>query len=214
MAARDIVALKPKTQVMLLINLNPHSGLVNGSRGIVTGFRRFTLLELATCPNNKRQQRMEKDQYRMIFPKQHGDDPNEVSIPIPLVTFIPPKSVSNSVEADYFSDIPIMPHVFEQVIRQPAGYSSRLVRVQFPLDWAWALTIHKCQGMSLDYAIIDIEKTFLPGQAYVALSRVRSTSGLQIQGNYKTWHNIFRADKAVHFFHEYLESKKSEDQRP
>ena len=52
-------------------------------------------------------------------------------------------------------------------------------RSQIPLILAWSLTIHKCQGSSLDYAICDIGASiFVEGQAYVALSRVRTSSGL------------------------------------
>ena len=53
---------------------------------------------------------------------------------------------------------------------------------QVPLRCAWAITIHKSQGMTLDRAVMDLRRTFAPGMGYVALSRVQGLAGLFLDG--------------------------------
>jgi ATP-dependent DNA helicase PIF1 len=117
--------LKLGAQVMLLTNLDQEAGLVNGSRGVITGF----------APSG-----------------------------LPMVRFL---NTSNSIIIDRASWwLP------------DDNYTGRS---QIPLKIAYAITIHKSQGSTLDCALIDIgSNTFEYGQAYVALSRVRSLEGLYI----------------------------------
>jgi len=124
---KEEIDLVVGAQVMLLFNMNPDAGLVNGSRGVVTGF------------------------------KAVGDTVQ------PIVQFM------NGME------FPIEPHEWEV-----DGYKG-ITRKQIPLLLAWACTIHKAQGSTLDSALIDIgTNTFECGQAYVALSRVKSLEALYV----------------------------------
>ena len=84
-----------------------------------------------------------------------------------------------------------VPIVQIQVSFPVKGESVQATRTQFPLTLAWAVTIHKCQGLTLPEIVVDMlpsKVTFAPGQAYVPFSRARQLEKLHIV-NY-TWTQI------------------------
>jgi hypothetical protein len=69
---------------------------------------------------------------------------------------------------------------------------------QFPLRLAWAITIHKSQGLTFDKAIIDAGEAFAPGQVYVALSRCTSLDGLVLKSKVRP-NSLFIDNRIVEF---------------
>ena len=75
---------------------------------------------------------------------------------------------------------------------------------QFPLRLAFSITIHKAQGLTLDSAYIDVRAAREPGQAYVALSRLRTLAGLHL----KEWFSgVFVSKAAIDFYRNTTQSK-------
>ena len=73
---------------------------------------------------------------------------------------------------------------------------------QYPLKAAWAITVHKSQGLTFDKAIIDVHAAFSPGQAYVALSRCRTLEGLVLSSPVSA--SVFMKDNAVDAYMNYI----------
>jgi ATP-dependent DNA helicase PIF1 len=155
------LALKVGARVVLLQNLSPK--LVNGSQGVIIGFQHAT-----TELEKIREARGEHQSIREESIKAYQE-----SNPIwrPLVRF-----ANGHVEL-----IPAFPSAS---IRGGSNLQDQYVvcRTQIPLTLAWALSIHKSQGMTLDYVEVSSQDIFESGQLYVALSRATHLGGLRLTG--------------------------------
>ena len=78
---------------------------------------------------------------------------------------------------------------------------------QYPIRLAWAITVHKSQGLTLQKAVVDLNQSFAPGQVYVALSRCTSMEGLVLRSKLNIG-NIIVDDRVV----DYAQSENEEDE--
>jgi len=99
--------------------------------------------------------------------------------------------------------VEVGPHKWERVIHKTKQDGTILTEKvatmeQYPFKLAYATTIHKSMGLTLDYIDIDLTNCFAPGQAYVALSRAKTFDGLRLRGWNK---NVIKADPIVKKFY-------------
>ena len=93
---------------------------------------------------------------------------------------------------DYPNCVPVERHKGQY--QKHGNKGAQITRMQFPLTLSWAVTIHKCQGLTLQNIVVDMKGKFNRGQAYVALSRVKSLQGLYITNFNKS---AIKTDSAV-----------------
>ena len=86
-------------------------------------------------------------------------------------------------------------------------------RTMYPLVLAWAVSIHRAQGATLDRMVTDLSQCFAKGQAYVALSRVREIQHLQLQGELKLFKLNNVDKKALHWYEECKERSEKRAKR-
>ena len=173
------VAIKIGARVMLVANIDIEDRLINGQLGSVVHFR------------------LRNERVEMIYVKF---DDEKAGL----------KLQSRDRYASSSQSVPI--ERSEATFSLNKGKGSFIKRTQFPLILSYACTVHKVQGLTLDRAVIsfDLEKqrSFNPGQMYVALSRVKSIDGLYFTGQYS--HSAFTCSKKV--ADEYTRLRMTENQ--
>lgn len=187
MMAPKSIDLKLDAQVMLIKNLD--ASLVNGSLGRVIGFSDERTFEMgAGIPDDPTMDvAFNKARKKLSSFSRDGELMSNSGKQFPVVQFV---SASG------------MPRV---ILCQPEEWKVELPngevqakRTQLPLILAWALSIHKAQGQTLERVTVNLGKVFEKGQAYVALSRATCQEGLRVIGFDR--HKVMAHPKVVEFY--------------
>jgi len=151
--------------VMLVANINIEAGLVNGSQGRLVSFKRYDpdTFELPSAMGEVAEYR--EDQVQKWIGRQERIDGEKMFYPV--VRF------ANGLLRT------IYPVCQVSLLGDKEPYS-KLSRTQVPLIPAWAITIHKSQGLTMDKVIVNLDANFEREMVYAALSRARSLRGLRI----------------------------------
>ncbi|WVW86550.1 hypothetical protein I302_108600 [Kwoniella bestiolae CBS 10118] len=178
--------LKVGALVMLVTNMQD-GVLVNGSTGTVVDF--MTLSE-ASAVN--------------IHPAagNYGSAPDP-KVAWPVVEFIPSKHASGKVAKRV-----VVPQMSVDVLN--AAGRAEATRHQIPLILAWALTIHKSQGQTLERVKIDLNNIFVEGQTYVAISRAVSLDTLQLL-NFSA-HKVMAHSRVIEWAKPFEQEQKDEEE--
>lgn len=185
--APEKLVLKIGAQVMLLKNLDLDAQLINGSRGVVTKFEKVSIQNLKDGDHDSKNENESEDKDDDQSDQNNQSDQSDNDDDQSDQDDSNKKSTSSSLMSYIFCPVVQFTNGVERLIKLENWdtiIDGRIVaRVrQIPLILAWALTVHKCQGMSLDRVRIHFANAFEDGQIYVAISRAKSLDGLSLIG--------------------------------
>jgi ATP-dependent DNA helicase PIF1 len=163
------IELKVNSQVMLIKNMD--DTLVNGSLGRVVGFMNEKTWDVMNENGEYEPDASDEEAKQKIRAKSRDGAATDTGKRWPLVQFVMPDGTSRQLL--------VPPESWK--VELPNG-EVQAERSQVPLILAWALSIHKAQGQTLERVKVNLGRVFEKGQAYVALSRATCKEGLQVKG--------------------------------
>lgn len=156
------LVLKEGMLVILLVNWDLSSSLANGSQGTIVGFEKHDPKLFPEVPRDWEHSGRKNGLVNLFVKRAAVQE-------WPIVKFL-----NGTTRTVY-------PRCMINELGDHEPYSL-LSRTQIPLMAAWAMTVHKAQGMTLSRVIVDLRYSFEPGQEYVALSRAETLGGLKVEG--------------------------------
>ncbi|KAK5989155.1 ATP-dependent DNA helicase PIF1 [Cladobotryum mycophilum] len=200
MMAPKSLELKVNSQVMLIKNLD--ESLVNGTLGKVVAFSDEKTFDMNSPDSfdSDMPDAMAKARKKLGAFGHDGDSSSSVQ-KFPVVQFIATDGVSRV----------ILCQPEEWKVELPNG-EVQAKRTQLPLILAWALSIHKAQGQTLERVTVNLGKVFEKGQAYVALSRATSQQGLRVLGFDKT--KVMAHPRVITFYRQLYSAEEALARKP
>jgi ATP-dependent DNA helicase PIF1 len=198
MMAPKSIELKMNSQVMLIKNLD--GSLVNGSLGTVIAFSDERTFDMSNMDDYDGDDDLAKAR-RKLKAFSREPEPDGSGMKYPVVRFISADGVARV----------ILCQPEEWKVELPNG-DVQAKRVQLPLILAWALSIHKAQGQTLERVTVNLGKVFEKGQAYVALSRATSQEGLRVLGFDKS--KVMAHPRVINFYRQLYSAEEAAARRP
>lgn len=163
-----IINLKIGAQIMITRNIS--NNIYNGIRGVITGFKENYKINYDKIPEWK------KDKIHII---KEFIEKNNNALPI--------------IKLENNKFITLEPMIFKEEID-----NSYINIIQLPIKLCYAITVHKCQGMSINKCIIKLNRVFVSGQTFVALSRIIDIKNVKVINFNKK--KVYVNNKCINFY--------------
>ncbi|KAF4462364.1 DNA repair and recombination pif1 mitochondrial [Fusarium albosuccineum] len=199
MMAPKSIDLKLNAQVMLIKNLD--ESLVNGSLGKVIGFSDEKTFDMTSVDDYDDDDPMAKARRKLLKSFSRDAETSSSGVKFPVVQFMATDGTSRV----------ILCQPEEWKVELPNG-EVQAKRTQLPLILAWALSIHKAQGQTLERVKVNLGRVFEKGQAYVALSRATTQDGLQVLGFEKS--KVMAHPRVITFYNQLYSAEDAIGRKP